>query len=245
MMDYADKISSFVSNFDEQQNDFLTVQSLKQQVGEAMERKGEQSVDRAGVQLPLAEAGQKLVKKVFGSAAKKATTKDTGSAAEESYKPDLTPKTTDELAGDIEDNPFSFKNMGGESSTDATSTGAATTDATSAGAATTDATTAGAATTESTIAAAPAAATTTESAVSGGLSKVAAGVGEGEEVGEAVGLISLETIGSAIPILGAIAGIAVGIRDLIRGHHEERNTNQTFEMPKGNIDVPSYNPGVS
>ena len=48
-MDYADKISSFVSNFDEQQNDFLTVQSLKQQVGEAMERKGEQSVDRAGV----------------------------------------------------------------------------------------------------------------------------------------------------------------------------------------------------
>ena len=60
-----------------------------------------------------------------------------------------------------------------------------------------------------------------------------------------LGLISLETIGSAIPILGAIAGIAVGIRDLIRGHHEERNTNQTFEMPKGNIDVPSYNPGVS
>jgi hypothetical protein len=200
-----------------------------------MERKGEQSIDRVGIQLPLAEAGKALLKKALGSAAKKAAAPAEEKAPVEEYKPDLTPKTTDELAGDIEDNPFSFKNMGGESSTDATSTGAATTDAT----------TAGAATTESTIAAAPAAATTTESAVSGGLSKVAAGVGEGEEVGEAVGLISLETIGSAIPILGAIAGIAVGIRDLIRGHHEERNTNQTFEMPKGNIDVPSYNPGVS
>jgi hypothetical protein len=234
MMDYADKVSSFVSNFDERQNDFDTIQSLTQQVGEAMERKGEQSIDRVGIQLPLAEAGKALLKKALGSAAKKAAPAEEKAPVEE-YKPDLTPKTTDELAGDIEDNPFSFKNMGGESSTDATSTGAATTDAT----------TAGAATTESTIAAAPAAATTTESAVSGGLSKVAAGVGEGEEVGEAVGLISLETIGSAIPILGAIAGIAVGIRDLIRGHHEERNTNQTFEMPKGNIDVPSYNPGVS
>ena len=233
-MDYADKVSSFVSNFDERQNDFDTIQSLTQQVGEAMERKGEQSIDRVGIQLPLAEAGKALLKKALGSAAKKAAPAEEKAPVEE-YKPDLTPKTTDELAGDIEDNPFSFKNMGGESSTDATSTGAATTDAT----------TAGAATTESTIAAAPAAATTTESAVSGGLSKVAAGVGEGEEVGEAVGLISLETIGSAIPILGAIAGIAVGIRDLIRGHHEERNTNQTFEMPKGNIDVPSYNPGVS
>jgi hypothetical protein len=244
MMDYADKVSSFVSNFDERQNDFDTIQSLTQQVGEAMERKGEQSIDRVGIQLPLAEAGKALLKKALGSAAKKAAPAEEKAPVEE-YKPDLTPKTTDELAGDIEDNPFSFKNMGGESSTDATSTGAATTDATTAGAATTDATTAGASTTESTIAAAPAAATTTESAVSGGLSKVTAGVGEGEEVGEAVGLISLETIGSAIPILGAIAGIAVGIRDLIRGHHEERNTNQTFEMPKGNIDVPSYNPGVS
>ena len=234
-MDYADKVSSFVSNFDERQNDFDTIQSLTQQVGEAMERKGEQSIDRVGIQLPLAEAGKALLKKALGSAAKKAAAPAEEKAPVEEYKPDLTPKTTDELAGDIEDNPFSFKNMGGESSTDATSTGAATTDAT----------TAGATTTESTIAAAPAATTTTESAVSGGLSKVAAVVGEGEEVGEAVGLISLETIGSAIPILGAVAGIAVGIRDLIRGHHEERNTNQTFEMPKGNIDVPSYNPGVS
>ena len=238
-MDYADKISSFVSNFDEQQNDFLTVQSLKQQVGEAMERKGEQNIERVGVQLPLAEAGRDLVKKVFGSGAKKAastTTKDTGEAAEESYKANLASKTTDELAGNIEDNPFSFKNLGGESSTDATTTGAATTDAA----------TVGASTTESTISAAAAPAATTEAVVTSATAKVAGAVaGEGEVVGEAVGLISLETIGTAIPILGAIAGIFVGIRDLIKGHHEEQNTNQTFQMPKGNIDVPTYNPGVS
>ena len=242
-MDYADKISSFVSNFDEQQNDFLTVQSLKQQVGEQMERKGEQNIERVGVQLPLAEAGRDLVKKVFGSGAKKAastTTKDTGEAAEESYKANLASKTTDELAGNIEDNPFSFKNLGSESSTDATTTGAATTDAA----------TVGASTTESTIAAAATPAATTEAVVSSAATKVAgavAGEGEvvGEVVGEAVGLISLETIGTAIPILGAIAGIFVGIRDLIKGHHEEQNTNQTFQMPKGNIDVPTYNPGVS
>ena len=238
-MDYADKISSFVSNFDEQQNDFLTVQSLKQQVGEQMERKGEQNIERVGVQLPLAEAGRDLVKKVFGSGAKKAastTTKDTGEAAEESYKANLASKTTDQLAGNIEDNPFSFKNLGSESSTDATTTGAATTDAA----------TVGASTTESTIAAAATPAATTEAVVSSAATKVAgAAAGEGEVVGEAVGLISLETIGTAIPILGAIAGIAVGIRDLIKGHHEETNTNQTFQMPKGNIDVPTYNPGVS
>ena len=183
-MDYADKISSFVSNFDEQQNDFLTVQSLKQQVGEAMERKGEQNVDRAGVQLPLAQAGQALVKKVFGSGVKKAAT-----------------TTTDEASTDV-----------------------------------------GASADQVAAAATPGA---TDTVVTSATAKVAAAAGEEEVVGEAVGLISLETIGTAIPILGAIAGIFVGIRDLIKGHHEEQNTNQTFQMPKGNIDVPTYNPGVS
>lgn len=251
---YIDKISSFITDFDEKQNDFNTARSLKQQMGEALERKGEQDVDLVGVKLPLAEAGRQFiigVKNKITAAVKSEGEAEGGesgggaAAGEAEYVPNFETPSIAAQAG--EDNPFSFSNFdpnpilpdvgeigdggGPAAATSATSAGeSSSSGVVGAGESSSSAVTGGSselslATTTAT--------TTTETAV-------------GEGVGEAVGLISLETIGSAIPILGAIAGITAGIVELVKGHHEEkRNANQSFQMPSGNIDIPSYNPGVS
>ena len=65
-------------------------------------------------------------------------------------------------------------------------------------------------------------------------------VGAGEAIG---GAAIAATLGAAIPIIGGIAALAYGIVKLVKGHHEQANSQKKFTFNPSMDAAPVYEPG--
>ena len=75
---------------------------------------------------------------------------------------------------------------------------------------------------------------------------VADAAGDALAVGasEAIGGAALAaTLGAAVPIIGGIAALAYGIVKLVKGHHEESNSQKKFTFDPSMDAAPVYEPG--
>lgn len=212
-MDYADKVSAFMADYDENKNSFYQKQSQLSQVGSMTEKAGEED---EGIGVVLGGIGYKITSKMganaiaekaVGQAVQKGTQvlKQKAGAAYENAKSYLKNKFSpddpemDAQTGILDGDEEAGDALGAAGLGDTT------------------------AVVPEVIAVAP---------------EVTATVGA--TAGEIVGAVATE----AIPVIGTIAAIIAGIVAIVKGHHEEKNNNASFQMPSANIDLPAYNPGL-
>ena len=205
-MDYADKVSAFMADYDENKNSFYQKQSQLSQVGSMTEKAGEED---EGIGVVLGGIGYKITSKMGANAiAEKAV----GQAVQKGTQV-LKQKAGDayENAKSYLKNKFSPDDPEVDAQNDILEGDPEADDAL------------GAVVPEEVTAVAP---------------EVTATVGA--TAGEIVGAVATE----AIPVIGTIAAIIAGIVAIVKGHHEEKNNNASFQMPSANIDLPAYNPGL-
>mgnify|MGYP003632154596 CR=1 FL=1 len=231
-MDYADKVSAFMSDFDEDKNSFYQAQSQVVQQGSLKEKQGE---DMEGIGVGLGAIGYKIagklgindvadeaigklssnigqaVKQGVSNAYKSAKSYVSGAAEPDPWNPSggSEGNIQDIIQGGADDGGVLGLGGGGGAGAGAG-------------------------------AGADAAAGTGAGAAGGAEASIFSGV-----AADGAGLATVGAIvGEAIPVVGTIAAIIAGIVEIVKGHHEEKNNNAAFTMPAANIDLPRFNPGL-
>lgn len=236
-MDYADKVSAFMADYDEEKNAFYQKQSQIVQEGGLKEKAGE---DAEGIGLALGTVGYKITSKLganeiaekaVGEAVQKGTQvlKQKASDALASAKTYLQNKlspATQEVSGDAPES-FELQNPLDPASAAPQADLQPQIDLSPGDA-------------PAPPAEAPPVPSSTLTNTADDALETDALVDGGDAVAGVVGAVAAE----AIPVIGTIGAIIAGIVEIVKGHHEEKNNNASFQMPTANVDLPAYNPGL-
>lgn len=220
-MDYADKVSAFMSDFDEDKNSFYQAQSQAVQQGSLKEKQGE---DMGGIGVDVGAIGYKIAGKLgINDIADEAIGKlssNVGQAvtqgAKNVYQSAKSYVSSASSPSALED-PWNASSVSSEGNIQNSMLGEADSFADDGG-------------------------------VLGLGGEAGADASASIFSGVAAGGAGLATVGAivgeAIPVIGTIGAIIAGIVEIVKGHHEEKNNNATFTMPGANIDLPRFNPGL-